>query len=322
VGQHQVSVAVSDGHLDAQCVSQLDVLDCEKPSLTCPAAFSAECTAAGSATVTPPPASATDNCGVTIQPPSAGSFPLGTSTLTYRATDPSSNTSTCTTAVTVQDTRPRPSPIVAECQLLSRAFVVPGHATSSDVCTSATVTGPAPGLFPFGTNVVTYTSTDQSGNQARCNSTIQVVDTTPPLALATRIVTLSPPDHQYRTVNLTDCNIVVVDACGGLLEPSVYQPRITCVTSDEPDDAPGNGDGNTTNDIVLVDQDTVKLRSERDVNRNGRRYKIHFQVRDGSGNRADSVCSVIVPRNNQCVADPTLEGCVVEGDSRNSVCAP
>jgi cysteine-rich repeat protein len=327
VGQHAVTVDVSDGQHDAQCTSQVDVLDCEKPTVSCPASFTAECTSPAGAVITPPPAVATDNCSATVSAPDAAQRPLGTTGLTYVASDPSGNASSCTTQVTVRDTTPPaitcPPPIVAECALFGRAFVIPGTATSSDVCGATTVTGPRAGLFPLGTTPVNYASTDAAGNQASCSSTISVVDTRPPLAIAQRSLALWPADHQYRTVNLADCGIAVEDGCGGRLDPSVYQAKITCVTSDEPDDARGSGDGSTSHDIVLVDADTVKLRAERDAGRDGRAYKIHFQVRDASGNRGDGVCSVNVPRDHDCAEHPDHRGCELDDDRvANSVCAP
>jgi len=326
VGPHVVSVDVSDGSLHAQCTSELDVLDCEKPILSCPADFAAECTGAGAAAVTPPAARATDNCAVTVTPPAAGSFVLGSHVLTYTAVDPSDNASSCVTTVTVQDTTAPvigcPAPITAECTGHSRAFVKPARATSSDVCTDVTVSRPEPGFFPLGTTTVTYTSSDRTGNRANCSSTIDVVDTRPPHVESTRSPSISPPDHRYRTVHLADCGIEVKDVCGDRLDASVYRPAITCVTSDEPDNARGGGDGDTDHDIVIVDDTTVRLRAERDATRDGRLYQIHFQVRDASGNTRDGVCRVAVPRDEDCGRhDHGYHDCDVEGgDVRNSVC--
>lgn len=326
VGQHLVSVDVSDGRLDAQCSSTVNVLDCEKPALTCPAAFTAECTSPGGAVITPPAATATDNCSAAVQSPGAGQRPLGPNPLTYTATDPSGNTSTCTTTVTVQDTTPPsitcPAPIVAECMHHGKAFVTPGHASSSDVCSNVTITGPHPGLFPLGTTVVSYTSTDGSGNRASCDSTIQVVDTRPPHVEAERTVTLWPPNHEYHRVSLDDCNIDVHDACGGRLTADASHARITCVTSDEPDNAHGRDDGDTSHDIVLVDGRTVKLRAERDGRGDGRVYQIHFEASDEAGNRGEGVCSVVVPHDQECARYPGQDRCRIHaGPPANSVCA-
>jgi hypothetical protein len=38
---------------------------------------------------------------------------------------------------------------------------------------------------------------------------------------------------------------------------------LVSATSNKPDNAPGGADGNTTNDVVTVDQDTLRLRAER-----------------------------------------------------------
>ena len=62
------------------------------------------------------------------------------------------------------------------------------------------------------------------------------------------------------------------DAEDGNLTNSVV---IEKVTSDEPDNAPGGGDGNTSNDIVIAGNcKSVQLRSERDENKNGRVYAV------------------------------------------------
>ena len=131
-----------------------------------------------------------------------------------------------------------PPPITAQCTGRGRAFVRPGQASSSDICTDVTVNGPRPRSFRLGTTTVNYTSTDGTGHEASCSSTITVVDTAPPHVDVRRRVTLWPPDHRYRTVDLEDCGIAVEDACRGRLDPSTYRAAITCVTSSEPDNEP------------------------------------------------------------------------------------
>jgi len=60
---------------------------------------------------------------------------------------------------------------------------------------------------------------------------------------------------------------------------------ITRVSSDEPENAAGAGDGSTLNDIVIAaDCKSVQLRAERVGNLNGRVYTITFRVVDSSGN--------------------------------------
>jgi hypothetical protein len=66
------------------------------------------------------------------------------------------------------------------------------------------------------------------------------------------------------------------------------------VTSDEPDN--GNGDGNTTNDIVIAsDCKSVQLRAERAGPLNGRVYLVWVRVKDASGNSTTKSVKITVP---------------------------
>ena len=90
--------------------------------------------------------------------------------------------------------------------------------------------------------------------------------------------------------------VVVLDAC----DPSP-QVVLASVASSEPDDAPGGGDGNTTNDIQGAIPGTpdfdVLLRAERDGNGPGRTYTIRYQAGDASGNIGAGQDVVIVPHD-------------------------
>src|SRR5215216_3367320 len=95
----------------------------------------------------------------------------------------------------------------------------------------------------------------------------------------------------------------VGDNCAAL---SVNDVVIEKVTSDEPDNAPGNNDGNTVNDIVIAANcKSVQLRAERDGTRNGRVYVVTLRVSDASGNTTRSVFRVSVPLNQN--GTPAIE---------------
>jgi cysteine-rich repeat protein len=248
VGEHAVTVTVSDGELDAQCESALDVNDCEAPQIACPADFEVECTGSGGATVTPPSASATDNCSASVTAPGSGFKALGQHALAYSAADAAGNTDSCEAQVTVRDT----------------------------VGAEASATG----------------------------------------------TTLAwPPIQDYRTVDLSQCGIQVVDACTGTVAPTVHQAQINCVTSDELDDAPGWSDGMTSNDIVITGPTTVKLRAEHDLAGDGRLYNIYFKVYDTAGNVSQGGCEVRVKPLQCPPGRDSAPGCVA-GDSggKFSVC--
>ena len=98
---------------------------------------------------------------------------------------------------------------------------------------------------------------------------------------------LWPPNHKYRTVEATVTASDDVDAT----------PEVTLLsaTSSEPGDAPGGGDGNTTDDIVVVDDHTFRVRAERDENGSGRVYTITYEVTDDCGNSTTGSATVTVP---------------------------
>jgi hypothetical protein len=69
---------------------------------------------------------------------------------------------------------------------------------------------------------------------------------------------------------------------------------LVSVTSNEPDAGLGNGD--TAQDIVIVDNNTVKLRAERSRHGTGRVYTLTYQATNVCGNSATATATVTVPR--------------------------
>ena len=68
------------------------------------------------------------------------------------------------------------------------------------------------------------------------------------------------------------------------------------VTSSELDDEPGDGDGSTVDDIVIIDDYTFQLRAERSATtQEGRVYTITYQVEDACGNLTIESVTVLVP---------------------------
>jgi len=65
------------------------------------------------------------------------------------------------------------------------------------------------------------------------------------------------------------------------------------VTSNEPDN--GEEDGNTVNDIVIVDDFHFELRAERSGVGTGRVYTITYLVTDACGNSTLASATVTVP---------------------------
>jgi len=151
------------------------------------------------------------------------------------------------------------------------------------------------GPYPLGTTDVILTVTDDSGEIDECNATITVVDNTLPVITTIEDpITLWPPNHKYKEFDIDDFVTSVSDNCSDI---DIDDIIITYATSDEPENA--NGDGNTIDDIVITDDcKSLKLRKERKGNGNGRVYTIHMEVDDDNGNTAIASFQVHIPHNN------------------------
>ncbi|MEK9139252.1 MAG: endonuclease/exonuclease/phosphatase family protein, partial [Bacteroidota bacterium] len=108
--------------------------------------------------------------------------------------------------------------------------------------------------------------------------------TPPTLGVSLSYDSLWPANHKY------------VDVEASFLSSSdTTSVTLVSVTSNEPDD--GLGDGDTANDIVIVDDFTFKLRAERSGNGGGRVYTITYQVTNSCSATATASATVTVPLN-------------------------
>ena len=113
------------------------------------------------------------------------------------------------------------------------------------------------------------------------------------MTLSGEQMVLWPPNHKYHTIEIAECCVIsVTDICDAGVD--IDDVVITSVSSDEPENVQGEGDGNTVDDIVIVDSQTVELRAERQGDGNGRVYTINFEVTDDSGNTKTGSCTVWV----------------------------
>lgn len=122
--------------------------------------------------------------------------------------------------------------------------------------------------------------------------------TAPQIVVSADPARLWPPNHNYHTFSVADFVTSISDGIDdGLSISDVY---IVSVSSDEPEDSPG--DGNTLNDILIVDCQTVDLRAERAGNGNGRVYTINAAAQDAAGNTGIASFQVHVPQNKNSSA--------------------
>ena len=118
-----------------------------------------------------------------------------------------------------------------------------------------------------------------------------VWDITPPHTIKQTKKTCT---HKHRQKSGWCVQVKINATAFNICDPS---PKITFVsiTSNEPDN--GIGDGNTVNDIVIVDNFTFNLRAERSGTGSGRIYTITYKATDASGNYVIKSVTVEVPHN-------------------------
>ena len=136
-------------------------------------------------------------------------------------------------------------------------------------------------------------ATDNCGLPADETFSANVADTTPPtIDVVLSPDTLWPPNHKM--VEIT-ADVTVEDNC------SIVSFVLDSITSDEPDDA--TGDGKFINDIQQAEFGTADesflLRAERMGSSDGRIYTATYTATDGSGNQATDSDTVEVPHNKK-----------------------
>jgi gliding motility-associated-like protein len=242
----------------ATCSFTVTVTDVELPILTCPANITVssdpdQC----EAVVNFDPPTVTDNCDdalipvQTAGPVSGSAFPVGTTTVTFEATDLAGNVSTCSFDVTVTDqVAPEitcPADIVAvandgDCE----AVVNYPDPTATDNCTIPTITlidGLASGsVFPVGVTTVTFEATDGNGNSATCSFTVTVSEAVPPtITCPADITTDNDPGScgaivNYDLPSATDgCGDVTITLIEGLASGNLFPVGATTVTYEATD---------------------------------------------------------------------------------------
>ena len=231
VGTSQITVTATDGQNPANTsthVIDVTVEDNTDPTLTAPADVTVNVDAgacsADAANVTLGNPTAADNCSVTTSNDAPSSYPVGTTTVTWTAVDPSGNDVTATQTVTVVDnidpTITAPAAVTVNCDAgacsAAAANVTLGSATTADNCSVASTTNDAPNSFPVGTTTVTWTVTDASGRTATATQDVTVVDNIDPTITAPANVTVNVDAGQCDAdaANVTLGNATTADNCG------------------------------------------------------------------------------------------------------------
>jgi hypothetical protein len=224
-------------------VQYVTVVDDVAPVIVAPAAVAVasdagQCTATNVALGTP---TATDNCAIaSVYNDAPATFPQGTTTVTWTATDNSGNQRTTTQLVTVRDnvnpTIAAPAAIAAttDAGQCTATNVLLGTATAADNCTSVTVTNDAPATFAKGATTVTWTVTDAAGNTATATQVVTVTDAERPTIAAPAAIAATTDAGQCTATNVLLGTATAADNCTGVVvtnnAPSTFAKGTTTVT--------------------------------------------------------------------------------------------
>ncbi|TBR25437.1 MAG: HYR domain-containing protein, partial [Candidatus Nitrosotenuis sp.] len=199
----------------------------------------------------------TDSVGVlTITNDAPETFPLGETTVIWTAIDVAKNAATATQTVTITDTKaPKikaPAEITSEASSLDHNQINLGEPTVTDNSEISSITNDAPEFFPLGETLVTWTAADIAGNAATATQKIVVIDTTSPVILSPKDISVEAVSESSTPVtlilpNATDVQLVTFTNDAPQFFP-IGQTKITWTAID-----PSGNNSTATQTISVVD---------------------------------------------------------------------
>ncbi|RKS42742.1 gliding motility-associated-like protein, partial [Gillisia mitskevichiae] len=322
-GDYSVTITGENGCSDKASVEVILIPDTEDPVLSEMLSIEVEtdineC----GAVITFFAPTATDNCEGTVVTLNEGSlasgseFPVGTTTVTYTATDLAGNTSTVSFDVIVTDNQ---DPLIACPANLTQTTEVGesfgivnfGNATATDNCdviVEQTAGLPTGSQFPIGVSTVEFTATDASGNTSTCSFTITITDEEPPTILC--------PANIDMDVDQGICGAVVTFETPIATDNSNFEVTITQTAG------PTSGEvfpvGTTTVTFTATDSAGNSASCSFDVTVNDTEDPIFETVADINVNTDVDTCGAVVTFSAPTATD-NCEGTVVTLNEGNLV---
>ena len=282
VNTAQLQIIDDDGNID-QCSANITILDTIRPTANCVAPntvrVALDSTCFGSIPASVFNNGSTDNCSNTLTFTvnglpnatfTAGNLTTNPNQVILEVCDGSNLCDQCVTSVIVEDNTPpimvcRPDTVQLDGNGEARVFPNDVNGGSRDNCSALSYTINGGQFIDFfcadlGSNTVTLTGTDQSGNSDSCTTTVFVEDVTPPTALCNGMVTVTlDPVSNLGTLTPATVNNGSRDNCqvtGLSLSRTTFDcndiPSNTHTVTLTVTDQSGNSDSCTTQ-VTVVD---------------------------------------------------------------------
>lgn len=266
------------GNMSATCITQVNIVDVEKPTITCPGPtyFTSSQNFVGNCAYLIPntslDATATDACGgmLTIEHNYNGGGPslkfesiyVGTETITWTATDANGNTSTCSHQINVEDDELpvvfcNPSLVIPITQVntpLPSNYLLPPIWT--DNCGSLQSIIAYPSVFHCDSVGkmfnITVEATDIHGNVGSCKIKATIVDTTKPELMKCPVDITVSNDIDKCGAYVNFAPPMYMDLCSSTLKYYYWTTGATVMGGGDIPASIGLGDSNPNNDPLLA----------------------------------------------------------------------
>ena len=247
----------------------ITIQDTTQPRVTAPSDIVVEAISATENNVVLGDATVTDNGeikSITNDGPSI--FPLGTTIITWIATDAAGNVATATQKVKVVDTAApiitSPHDVVFEAISPTDNPISIGQAIAYDIQYVA-ITNNAPPVFPLGETIVTWNATDVDGHWSVASQKITVVDTTSPILILPANVTAEASSLDHNVVSIGEATAQDVIGISSITnnEPSEFAFGETVVTWTAVDNSGNSVSANQT--ITILDTTSPQLTVPKDA---------------------------------------------------------
>ena len=270
LGNTTVTWLVSDNSGNTVSGKQLvSVVDTIPPTIIPPQNIVFEALSTNSNHVNIGTINATDIQQVTVTNDGLAAYPIGDTVVNWTATDAAGNSATIQQIVSVVDsTAPSVNitkTITKEAIGLEGNTVNLGDVIVDDISEITSITNNAPETFPFGNTTVTWTVTDEYGNEAIIEQIVSIIDTIPPKITALKDVIIEATDPNENFADLGQPKVTDKVEIASVLNdaPDSFPIGLTTVTWTAVDTS-GNT-VNATQKVTVVDSTAPQITAPQNV---------------------------------------------------------